>query len=256
MSLGPSLAPQIYTVQGINMAVNYGAGKVRFPSPVPVGSKLRLGAKLVSVEDVSGDGVQITMEFTFEVEGVSKPSCVAELISATTDRGSIRKRRYGAGAATWDRETLPEGEEKAVAVREMFDTIAPRYDLINRVMTFRLDVRWRKRAIRDLELPDSSLVPTWPAARATCASIWRAPDTGRSRSTSPTGCSPPTAAARRACRPTWPGCRCATALSTARRAGSRCATWSTSTRSSPSWRVCCARAGASPCSTSTPRTTG
>ena len=71
---------------------------------------------------------------------------------------SIRKRRYGAGAATWDRETLPEGEEKAVAVREMFDTIAPRYDLINRVMTFRLDVRWRKRAIRDLELPDSSLV--------------------------------------------------------------------------------------------------
>jgi len=80
LSLGPSLAPQIYTVQGINMAVNYGAGKVRFPSPVPVGSKLRLGAKLVSVEDVSGDGVQITMEFTFEVEGASKPSCVAELI--------------------------------------------------------------------------------------------------------------------------------------------------------------------------------
>ncbi len=70
---------------------------------------------------------------------------------------SIRRRRYGA-ASTWDRDTLPQGEEKAVAVREMFDTIAPRYDLINRLMTFRLDVRWRRKAVRLLDLPRASTV--------------------------------------------------------------------------------------------------
>jgi acyl dehydratase len=59
------------------MAVNYGCNKVRFPSPVPVGSKLRAGVKLANVEDIAG-GVQVTIETTFEVEGASKPSCVAE----------------------------------------------------------------------------------------------------------------------------------------------------------------------------------
>jgi acyl dehydratase len=61
------------------MGVNYGAGRIRFPSPVPVGSKLRLGVTLTSVEDVAG-GVQVTLEFVFEVEGAPKPSCVAEVI--------------------------------------------------------------------------------------------------------------------------------------------------------------------------------
>ena len=79
LSLGPSLSPQIFGVSGISMGVNYGAGKIRFPSPVPVGSKLRLGAKLLSVDDVAG-GVQVMMEFVFEVEGAAKPSCVAEVI--------------------------------------------------------------------------------------------------------------------------------------------------------------------------------
>ncbi len=58
----------------------------------------------------------------------------------------------------WDAEELPTGEAKVRAVREMFDTIAPRYDLVNRVMTFRLDVRWRRRALRELRLPANSLV--------------------------------------------------------------------------------------------------
>ena len=55
-------------------------------------------------------------------------------------------------------ETLPEGEEKVAAVRGMFDAIAPRYDLVNRIMTFRMDVRWRKRTVRSLGLRPGALV--------------------------------------------------------------------------------------------------
>jgi acyl dehydratase len=77
LSLGPLLAPQIFRVEGVKMGVNYGADKVRFPSPVPVGSKLRLGTELTNVEDIPG-GVQISMTFTFEVEGAPKPACVSE----------------------------------------------------------------------------------------------------------------------------------------------------------------------------------
>src|SRR3954468_23946602 len=57
-----------------------------------------------------------------------------------------------------DPEHLPEGEAKAKAVRAMFDAIAPRYDLVNRIMTFRMDVGWRRKAIRSLALPRGSLV--------------------------------------------------------------------------------------------------
>lgn len=53
---------------------------------------------------------------------------------------------------------LPEGDDKARAVRAMFDAIAPRYDLVNRIMTFRLDVRWRRRAVRSLALAPRSIV--------------------------------------------------------------------------------------------------
>ena len=60
--------------------------------------------------------------------------------------------------STWDRDTLPQGDDKVVAVRQMFDSIAPRYDMVNRIMTFRLDVRWRRRAVRSLDLPPASRV--------------------------------------------------------------------------------------------------
>jgi acyl dehydratase len=79
MSLGPVLLPQVVVVTGFSMALNYGLNKLRFPSPVPVGSKLRLGAELLGVEDVAG-GVQTTYRLTFEVEGQEKPACVAEAL--------------------------------------------------------------------------------------------------------------------------------------------------------------------------------
>lgn len=61
-------------------------------------------------------------------------------------------------SSNWDRDVLPEGGDKAAMVRDMFDAIAPRYDLVNRIMTFRLDVRWRRRAVRDLRLVPGSRV--------------------------------------------------------------------------------------------------
>lgn len=79
LSLGPVLLPEIYSVGGVAMGVNYGANKVRFMSPVPVGAKVRAGAKLLNVEDIAG-GAQATIEVTFECEGAAKPSCVAEVI--------------------------------------------------------------------------------------------------------------------------------------------------------------------------------
>ncbi len=62
------------------MGVNYGAGKVRFLSPVKVGSNLRLGAELSKLEELPGNGAQVYMTFTFEIEGSEKPAAVAEII--------------------------------------------------------------------------------------------------------------------------------------------------------------------------------
>ena len=79
LSLGPVLYPQVVQINGFSMGVNYGANKIRFMAPVPVGAKVRLGVKLLSVQDIAA-GAQTTMEFVFEVEGNAKPSCVAEII--------------------------------------------------------------------------------------------------------------------------------------------------------------------------------
>ena len=79
LSLGPTLLPQIFSVGGISMGINYGTNKVRFMAPVKVGSQLRAGAKLMSVDEIAG-GAQVVLEVTFECEGAPKPSCVAEVI--------------------------------------------------------------------------------------------------------------------------------------------------------------------------------
>lgn len=79
LALGPYLYPQVVDITGFSMGVNYGANKIRFPAPVMVGSNLRLGVELLEVDDIPG-GVQTLMRFTFECEGATKPSCVAEII--------------------------------------------------------------------------------------------------------------------------------------------------------------------------------
>jgi acyl dehydratase len=77
LSLAPHLMSQIWGVQGVKMGVNYGLNKLRFPSPVPIGSRIRARATLNNVEDVKG-GMQVTVGLAFEIEGQDKPACVAE----------------------------------------------------------------------------------------------------------------------------------------------------------------------------------
>ena len=77
LSLLASLSAQVLVVSDTVMAVNYGLNKVRFPSPVPVGSKVRLTATLQSVEEVAG-GLQLVLSAVIEREGGDKPVCIAE----------------------------------------------------------------------------------------------------------------------------------------------------------------------------------
>jgi acyl dehydratase len=80
LSMIPMLAAQVSRTGGIKMGVNYGLNKVRFPSPVPVGSKVRASVKILSVEDIPG-GVHVVNEVTIERDGGDKPCCVAETVS-------------------------------------------------------------------------------------------------------------------------------------------------------------------------------
>lgn len=79
LSLAPGLLQTVWRVEGARLGVNYGCNKVRFPSPVPVDSNLRMGVSVAGAEDVKG-GVQVELELTFETEGSSKPSCVATVV--------------------------------------------------------------------------------------------------------------------------------------------------------------------------------
>ena len=80
LSLGPKFSYEVMDMQGFAFGVNYGYGKVRFPAPLPVGSKVRMRAALTNVDDVPG-GIQITVTQTFEREGEEKPVCVAESLA-------------------------------------------------------------------------------------------------------------------------------------------------------------------------------
>jgi acyl dehydratase len=80
MSLSNLFLPQIVTVEGFSAGVNYGVNKVRFMTPVLVGSRVRGGAELIEVTDVPG-GIQTIMKITIEIEGAPKPACVIEAVS-------------------------------------------------------------------------------------------------------------------------------------------------------------------------------
>ncbi len=71
---------------------------------------------------------------------------------------AIKATNVGSDLAIDLKDGLPQGDEKQAAVRHMFDTISPRYDMVNRVMTFRLDVAWRKKTMKALGLPAGSTV--------------------------------------------------------------------------------------------------
>ena len=80
LSLAPRFSEQIVAFEGFAFGINYGLNKVRFPAPLPVGSKVRMRGRVASVEDIPG-GAQLTLELTFEREGGDKPVCVAESLS-------------------------------------------------------------------------------------------------------------------------------------------------------------------------------
>ena len=78
LSLLPKFFESSFEITGSRMGVNYGLNKVRFTSPVPVGSRLRARMKLLASEPIANDGLQMTWEVTVEREGATKPVCVAE----------------------------------------------------------------------------------------------------------------------------------------------------------------------------------
>ena len=79
LSLVPMLVSDVYEIDGVRMGVNYGVDKVRFPAPVPVGSELRAGIQLLSVEPGSG-GYRVSDLITIERKGSDKPVCVVEAL--------------------------------------------------------------------------------------------------------------------------------------------------------------------------------
>lgn len=80
LSLANLFLPQLMEVQSVSMGVNYGCDRVRFPAPVPVGSRVRGAGEVISAEDVKG-GVQVVVRITVEVEDSDRPACVVDTIS-------------------------------------------------------------------------------------------------------------------------------------------------------------------------------
>ena len=80
LSLAPRFSYDMFKFEGFAFGVNYGLNRLRFPAPLPVGSRVRMRATLKEVEEIPG-GAQITTELTFEREGAEKPVCVAESLA-------------------------------------------------------------------------------------------------------------------------------------------------------------------------------
>ena len=86
LSLAPKLTDEVLKMDGFAFAVNYGLNKVRFPAPLPVGSKVRMRLAVKDVEEIEG-GVQVTMLATLEREGGEKPVCVAQSVVRVYEGG-------------------------------------------------------------------------------------------------------------------------------------------------------------------------
>ncbi|MFI9005995.1 MaoC family dehydratase [Actinosynnema sp. NPDC053489] len=80
LSLVIPMFGELLAVDGVRMSVNYGLDKVRFPSPVPVGAKVRLAGRVAEVTPTADDGVQMVLDFTVELAGSDKPACVARAV--------------------------------------------------------------------------------------------------------------------------------------------------------------------------------
>lgn len=80
LSLAPKFINEIYQVEGIKLRINYGLNKVRFTSPVPAGSRIRMRILLSELEEIP-EGARTLMKLTFEREGQEKPVCIAEAIT-------------------------------------------------------------------------------------------------------------------------------------------------------------------------------
>ncbi len=87
LSLVNHFLPQIVEVRGISMGVNYGADRLRFPAPVPVGSRIRGVGELVEAEEVKGGAIQAKVRVTVEIEGGERPACVVDTISRYVPEG-------------------------------------------------------------------------------------------------------------------------------------------------------------------------
>ena len=79
LALSTIFLDEVVTIEGAGVVLNYGSNRVRYPAPVPVGSRIRAAVELPAVEDVAG-GVQATFRLVYEVEGRPKPGCVADIV--------------------------------------------------------------------------------------------------------------------------------------------------------------------------------
>lgn len=79
LSLIARFGPELFKVDGVRASLNYGVNKVRFPAPVPVGSKIRAGASVSSAQQME-TGVQVSLQWVIEIENNPKPACVAETV--------------------------------------------------------------------------------------------------------------------------------------------------------------------------------
>jgi acyl dehydratase len=79
LSLSTDLLDDIFTVEDVTTILNYGLNRVRFPAPLPVGSRTRMGVSLAEVLEITG-GIQVVYQLEYEIEGRGKPCCVADLV--------------------------------------------------------------------------------------------------------------------------------------------------------------------------------